>query len=241
MITFREVFYASPSSFDDKLDCRNPVRYDLLTDNDILDYYYQESLKINLCFSVEERLNYANEHLFTCKIRDNDFIKKTQDDFFIKYEERSGVLSLATNPKEIKMWKKYGDNHKGFCLVFDGLELLRNIICSGGLVEYKEVLPLIHPKLPLIERMVSQIQFKLKHLQFEGEYRSRIFSPIPLTEKTRTKIIPPKAFKEIILGADMSEIDIKDLINSIPKELEHIIIKKVQIADESIIISNYKH
>jgi hypothetical protein len=43
VISHQEVFFASPNSFEDKLDCKNPTRWDLLTYGEILDKYFQES------------------------------------------------------------------------------------------------------------------------------------------------------------------------------------------------------
>jgi hypothetical protein len=43
IITQQEVYFAKPTSFEDPLDCKNPVRYDLLTDKDIYNHYLDHS------------------------------------------------------------------------------------------------------------------------------------------------------------------------------------------------------
>ena len=41
------VYLSAPSDFEDPLDCKIPIRYDLLTDIEIFDQYYKESKSKN--------------------------------------------------------------------------------------------------------------------------------------------------------------------------------------------------
>jgi len=39
IITYLSVYFANPNSFEYPIDCTNPIRYDLLTEKDILNYF----------------------------------------------------------------------------------------------------------------------------------------------------------------------------------------------------------
>jgi hypothetical protein len=125
------------------------------------------------------------------------------------------------------MWEAYSNKHTGFCVGFD-TEIMFKYLGGGGIVNYMDELPIIYPfpKTSLEERHVLQIFSKLKQWDHEREYRTFEFSPSPLNESQRKKILPPEVFKEIIVGNKMP-LDLKDeLVRLIPKELAHIKILK---------------
>lgn len=121
------------------------------------------------------------------------------------------------------MWEKYGDNGKGFCVGYDPLVLF-NHLGGGGIVNYVDELPKVMPE-PFHTRelqMVYQLYYKEKKWSFEEEYRTHKFRPIPMTNGDRTILVPPEAFKEIIMGKNMGAELKADLINNIPVELRNI-------------------
>src|SRR5262245_954759 len=76
IITQLQVFLSPPTGFEDPLDCKNPIRYDLLTDEEIRWYYYQHSQTENLHFTEKEHRQYADEWFDKAAMRDKEFIKQ---------------------------------------------------------------------------------------------------------------------------------------------------------------------
>ena len=54
IITDYQVFFAEPKSFKDPEDCKNPIRYDLLSTREIYEKYLTESYKINRNFKRKQ-------------------------------------------------------------------------------------------------------------------------------------------------------------------------------------------
>jgi hypothetical protein len=241
LITNREIFFAAPSSFKDQFDCKIPTRWDLLTDEDILQKYYNDSFSIHPEFKEEQRLAFANEWAKNYLIRDEEYVAKHQSNTYKQFSDRTGILSLTEHPAEIPMWEGYSSLHTGFCIGFDGKTILEGGKGkSGGIVRYYDELPIIFPspKHNYMEQSTIQIFSKLRCWEFEKEYRTFIFNSHPLTNLQRLFVVQPIAFKEIILGAKMDNDIEQEILKSIPKEIGHIKVKKAYLEKGSIVIKD---
>ncbi len=67
-ITHREVFMSAPSSFEDELDCKLPVRYDLLTEKQAMKFAMNLSKRVNPKFNRQKHrqdsLKWVKEKLY---------------------------------------------------------------------------------------------------------------------------------------------------------------------------------
>ncbi len=223
VITHRALFYSAPTRFDDPKDCKSMVRYDLLTQQEKIKWI---EFKLRQDEPGKSRNYYRSRsrELFKTSVLSND--KKTiefQENTFKEYDTRTGVLCLTGNPNNDEMWEKYSDNARGFCIGYDP-QVLFNHLGGGGKVEYVDELPKIMPE-PIHSRdlqMIYQLFYKEKKWSFEEEYRTHTFRPRAMSNEDRTIIVPPEAFKVLILGKEMSEELKDDLKNNIPKELRGI-------------------
>jgi hypothetical protein len=248
IITNREVYYSSPNKFTDSNDCKIPKRWDLFTYEDLLNRFYLESLQWYDLTDLSNRVEYCISLSNMTLLENYDYVtKKEQEDFTIN-GERYGVLSLTDKNDSRKMWNKYGDSHKGFCIGFYAEPMLKEIISNvgnnshgGGKVNYTNVLPNIHPypKQSYEEQFILQIYSKLKKYKFEQEYRSYIGKDGILTDNERILKVNKSAYKEIIIGAKMSINDIRNLISSIPDELKRVPIKRTIFENQKIVIVDY--
>lgn len=244
VITHREVFFAAPTSFEDPLDCKNPIRYDLLSYEDILNKYFQDSMPEQPTYTTEElnsRIDFTIDCANNSNITNPVHLAKMERKHFNEFDSFSGVLCLTEYPAEITMWKKYSINHTGFCVGFEPKAMLKDIGTGGGIVQYYKELPIIYPapKHPHLLQSYLQIYSKLEKWTFEKEYRTYIFRNYALSIDDRTFVLPPTAFKEIILGASMSKEDELSLIASIPPDLQHVKIKKAFLINDEIIVQDY--
>lgn len=223
ILTNLQVFMSPPLGFEDPHDCKNLIRYDLLTSNEIFWKYHQESLERNPRFTPEQHEGFAQYWFERSPLHDKDFIKQQQEKDFIEEDKRLGILSLTTNPINNSMWEKYSENHCGFCVGFHS-EIMFKFLGGGGAVNYCDELPIIKPT-PWDDynmQHLKQVYYKLRKWSFEEEYRTQKFSYEPLTVQNRTITLPSEAYKEIIFGAKMNEKDMQEIISICKYNLSHI-------------------
>lgn len=201
----REIFLASPNSFEDKKDCKIPIRYDLLTKKQTFEYALRLS-KIERPSLLRRQLRneareWTKKRIFKNKKKYNDFLEL----YFNEYNVRRGVLSLTAEPCLEEMWKKYANNSEGFCIGYNSRVLFESL-GGGGKVDYYETLPLIYPE-PFMDfhKLSNLIIFsKEKKWEFEKEYRTHKFWELPALIDDRQIKLPKEAFNKIILGKNIS-------------------------------------
>jgi len=118
-LTKREFYFAAPSSFEDKFDCKNPLRYDLLSDDELIKQYVTVISEEFPKWNEDTVLGEAKERLANSPMKNKDLYDKTKSDIQKGYDQRLGVLSLTADPKNSKMWQKYAADHTGFCIGID--------------------------------------------------------------------------------------------------------------------------
>ncbi|MEN8882657.1 MAG: DUF2971 domain-containing protein, partial [Flavobacteriaceae bacterium] len=205
-ITNREVYLASPSDFEDNLDCANLPRHDLLTKSQEFEYHYHLSKRSYPYLRDSDHKASALIWCWKNLFKDPEKIKNFQTRWKEEYFKRRGVLSLTANSRNPEMWEKYGDENKGYCIGYDS-SILFKYMGGGGEVGYYDTLPIIYP-VPLMERSrqlylndyAKEIKWK-----FEEEYRCvRFFNKVANTIDRQIQL-PREAFKTISIGVEMSE------------------------------------
>ena len=238
IITEREVFLAAPSTFEDQLDCRNSVRYDLLTEEQIFQKYYYDSIEMNPAFSEQEHRAFASHWADVSPLYDPSFIKEQKKRDYKEFNERIGVLCLTDNPINQQMWHKYARSSRGFAVGFRS-NIFFDLVGSGGLVQYSTPLPVIMPS-PWhshAEAITMQIHHKQKHWEFEQEYRTTIFGARPLSTAERIKKVPVEAYEEIVFGALSTPQMRKKVMDIARATVPHINFKHAQVDKATGIIS----
>ncbi|MBS1587954.1 MAG: DUF2971 domain-containing protein [Bacteroidetes bacterium] len=195
-----KVYYSPPSGFEDKLDCKIPVRYDLLTDEEIIRKYYNE-LKIQDPWAghfllLERAQKWADLGNF----RNPDLIAEAESEYWDELNRRFGVLSLTEDNSNPAMWEKYADSLNGFCIGFTGRTMLEEIGGGGGDVTYVDELPVIKPFMDPLYQNQLQAFSKEKKWSFEKEYRSHKTWFVDVDNNTRNMKVPNEAFVELIIG-----------------------------------------
>lgn len=238
MICKQIVFMAPPSSFEDKKDCILYKRYDLLIYQDVFLKYLEISIRKHPHWFFKQHLEYAQEWSFKSPMWDKEYVDKVQDNTNKKFDERFGVLSLTESPDNIDLWEKYSESHKGFCVGFNGKEMLR-FLGGGGEVKYCDKLPDILWNDSFENEFVKQIFHKEKRWEIEKEYRAhKIYEQIATIEDRKIKL-PKYCFTEIIFGANISEIDKKEIIQVCFKEGLNVDFYCSMIKENQIVIEKY--
>nr|WKN35058.1 DUF2971 domain-containing protein [Tunicatimonas sp. TK19036] len=217
ILTERVVFMAPPSSFEDKKDCKLFKRYDLMTEQDIINKYLEHSRNENSGWTEQQHLAFARRWAAKSPMKSKEYLKKMQEDHFNEFDERFGILCLTGNPLNLEMWKKYSNNGEGYCVGFDP-KILFKFLGGGGKVEYYENLPDINHYDDYHIEHYKQVFSKEKKWSFEEEYRTHKFYPKPATILDRKIIIPPEAYIEIIFGWNLSRKHSNPIVQTCKKQ-----------------------
>lgn len=211
------VFMAPPSCFEDPKDCKSMKRYDLMTDQDIYDKYYNHSQKKNQDWSNAQHAKFAEEWFSKSPMRDKEHLKKMAVVDFERFNERFGVLSLTEKPALEAMWAKYADNHKGFCVGFHP-KIMFEFLGGGGIVTYHDELPIINYNDDHQVEHFKQIMCKERKWEFEKEYRTFMFRLQPLTIDDRRIKLPRECYSKIIFGSKMEKKCKEEIIDTCKKQ-----------------------
>lgn len=199
ILTERTVFLAPPTSFEDKKDCKLLKRYDLMRSKDIYNKYLEYSKRDNPLRTRQQHQAHAREEAKQSLMRNPKYVKHIQEEHFREFDKRFGVLSLTANPMNIKMWEKYSDDGKGFCVGFYP-EIMFPHLGGGGKVLYYDKLPNILHDDDFHTEHFKQVFSKEDIWTFEEEYRTHRFYENPPSQFERCVILPSNAYKEIIFG-----------------------------------------
>jgi hypothetical protein len=243
LLSQREVFFATPSSFQDPNECKNVVKYDQLSDQEKFDWIeYKTSIK-HPKWNERALLNRANEVAKGSLLYRSDQLLQYQEEFLKSYNAKMGVLSLTGKSGNNQLWTDYADNHEGLNVEFRSISLFESLspVIGGGIISYVPVLPKMLPK-PYNsrdEQMALNVYYKEEHWRPEEEYRLHTFSNSEFVVGSRTKQIPAVCFSRIIVGKN-SPYSINDVRSIVCNELLQIDILRVQ--DKLLLISRqYTH
>ena len=89
----REVYFAPPSSFTDKYDCKIPTRYDLLTERQWNELYMFNSKKINPHYARAQHRQYIRQNFLKNKINSKSASERFNEETFYEFSKRFGVLT----------------------------------------------------------------------------------------------------------------------------------------------------
>ena len=218
IILNQEIFIPSPRSFNDPFDCKIPIAFHLRKNDDELaiDFIKQYVRRVNNYsneeFEIEvERIR--NEALY----KDSEHVEKLNKQSIEELHSMLGVYSMTAVNDNIPMWAHYSNNHQGFCIGFDSLELLSFLECAFGEIKYRDEYPTILPTKEIIQRQLQQILTKASYWDYEIEYR--LFKD---NSANTTIKLPVKTIKEIILGYKMSSYQIKEIFILVEAEMPHV-------------------
>lgn len=228
VLTQKQLYYSPPSEFEDPKDCKPIVRYDLLSTKERMKWMEYKLKQQNPGRTRQFYRSEARKLFKTAPIADNNQIKQLQKDTFEEHNIRMGVLSLTGNPNNDKMWNKYADDMKGYCIGFDPFILFKQL-GGGGMVNYSPELPIVYPepKHSHTEQMFYQVFCKEDKWSFEEEYRTHTFRSSPMSDNDRIIKVPANAFKTLILGKNMSEEHKAEIVRNL-----HLDIKEIEIIEK---------
>lgn len=217
ILLHQEIFVPSSRSFNDPFDCRIPIAFHLFKDDEELakNYFFTQVVN-NPNHSIEERNIEVQRLINEGRYKEDDFLENLHEDFFDSFQNTLGVFCVTAVNDNTLMWAHYANNHQGFCIGFDSIELFEQF-GMGKEVSYEESFPLILPTEKPLMKMAIQAFTKASYWDYEIEYR--------LTKSNfvdKTIILSKEVIKEIILGYKISEFDKKNILKILKLELPHV-------------------
>ncbi len=208
-ITDNIVYMASPKSFedDDPLDCRNPIAYHLLSDEELRKYIESIIKRVHPKWNDEAIANEVEQAYKRNNYNDPKFWKEHEDRYNKLLDSKAGILCLCGSPINLTMWNKYGSNLKGFCIGYDYDYFVNNennlLFGGGSPINYEKKLPPIHPNDSDEDKYAKQYFYKLEKYTSENEYRISKMYDYDIFPNDRKIKIERNAIKYIYFGALM--------------------------------------
>jgi len=210
LITHREIFFASARGFNDPFDSAIPLRYDLMTPNQELEF-----LKRMIPLEIpnarqEEVVQLAEERIRNQWLRESknsERVKERQQELMY---QTIGLFSVTEVPDSILMWSYYADGHSGFCVGYDQLALTEYINLFGDTspllfdkerVLYSAEYLVLNPG-ELDDRQYFLMRTHIKSLEWkhEREWRFVVFGTTDYALE-----LPSGMIKQVILGCRVSD------------------------------------
>lgn len=206
VLTSQEIFFSTPSEFNDPFDCSCFINYSLLTSKDI-----QKDLNrhfSNKGFNRKERRDRFRHHR---KAQIEEARQNLPEANVKAINETYGIFSLSAKNDNILMWAHYSDFHKGICIGFDSnyLENIEPVNLPGSelhlcKVKYSDKYPELNPKDPYyLHKMMTT---KAADWSYEEEYRLVYFKGANQISK-----LPREAFTKIILGCKFPDNQVESV------------------------------
>ncbi len=213
-LTLNTIYFASPREFNDPFDCKINARYDLLTDEQLMEIANSLLTRNDQRPISEEEVKRSYVAIQSGDFRKPSNLTASYERMDKVKESRIGLFCLSELNDNLLMWSHYGAAHAGFCIGYDTSLLdkhFERLFRDDGLlvklfpVQYMECWPKneIFVKEKDIEKyMLPILTTKAKDWDYEKEHRYII------TDKTDIQYsIPKEAIAEVILGCRMSESD----------------------------------
>ena len=209
VLTDKEIFFASPSLFNDPFDCSIPFRYDKLSKRQLMEMMEGRLKELEPNLTSRERWKLVEKRFSDPRFMNTEYLNWHEGwgkEYIAKY---FGIFSLTRFPKQIVMWSHYADAHKGFCVGFDVDKLKQyfeqkfketGTVISLDKVEYSKDYPLMIPGGDYSKVMLQALTTKSAYWKYEQEYRLTMY------DYTSWKIIiPDELITKVILGVEMCD------------------------------------
>jgi hypothetical protein len=166
------IYLPSVSKFNDPFDCRIPMRFESLADNEDLQRKFIEKFLVEPNIEPSEKNLKIENILASGRIKNKEILRKMEEGRLKKMEDVFVVFCLSVVPDNLLMWAHYGNCHTGVCIGFNPKKLIEAIGPTwvapvNYSLEYPQISVLEHP-----EKMLEILLFnKSIDWRYEKEIR----------------------------------------------------------------------
>ncbi|MFN0175505.1 MAG: hypothetical protein ACKVU0_12715 [Saprospiraceae bacterium] len=245
ILTKQEVYLSPPSGFKDPLDCKIPIRFDLLTHRELNKRFFDDSVKRHPSWSKSRHKKWAKHWMRRTPIKNPDKYRQMEKVVDGMFDKNFGVLCLTPEIGNYELWEQHTTKHTGFCVGFVGKELLRDASKFGmtGYVDYHPKLPIIHPNEDYRNKAAKRAFSKLQRWDYEKEYRTTKIRPVDeIGDEWRKVKVPSDQFVEVVFDAEMPESNKNEILKLVKGISSNIKIKEAKIdpINRTVTISDAK-
>ena len=211
-----ELYFASPTQFNDPFDCNPPFSNDYSVDE--LRCHFRKAIPATVSkFGV--KLRNAELEAMTEKrvasIQQNGSFESDIAEPFIRTclgeNSKLGVLCLSEEPNDILMWSHYADGHQGIVLQFDKSELNKSgfnycekVDYENNIITLKDMNINTTNSLKLAELILLK---KAGRWKYEEEWRIIVDPSLNGIPGCRIYKFPKEALTGVIFGCKMAPED----------------------------------
>lgn len=231
-----QLWFSHPFDLNDPLDVRPVLAFDAT--EIATEAFFQKLLKSlpnkYSYLSEEEKVELAKKQWDQIK-EDPETHFNTNRQYILKRErfDQYGVLSTSTDSLNIPTWELYGDNHQGYAIGFNTLELSRQMNCTSGNVTYSDK-PFQYSFLGK-HNEVDMLLYKKTSWAYEQEYR---FVTLGIgIYRDRLSPFTPDIVTEIVLGYQISKDDEIDIVSEVQKRYGNAVPVYKTVMNDSGILS----
>jgi hypothetical protein len=232
-----QLYMSAPSDFLDKMDCKNPTRYDLLTKEELRIWIGGLMKEQHPKYNDKAIQNLVMELEGLNKFQDKEWMAKSQEQDWQQFNQLAGVLSLTRNPLNERMWVEYGNYHKGIAYGFDTDALIIGCgVGGGGDVSYNDELPIILPLMDYTLQFTLRSFYKTKEWEFEDEYRLRSFGT-----DSRTKVFPDGSLTTVVLGKDFDGQQVPFIVDKLRAKPNRVTLYQCNYNNEALVLREIEY
>lgn len=200
-ICHNELYFSSPSSFNDPFDCRPPMNFET-TKKEFIALSKRHLALYKADLSPTKRRKEAERRYRDWKQKNQR--PKAEREMYQTYskiiDQSAGVLCLSLTNKHILMWSHYADSHRGVCLQFNGMS---GYFARAQPIKYSLDRTAINPfRQEHDEILTTAILSKAKDWEYEEEWRI-----VDHEKGVGVQQFPSGLLTGVILGAKISEAD----------------------------------
>ena len=203
LLSHGELFFASPTSFNDPFDCALPLRLDKASPEEAIPLFAEEAKRQRPSLTDEEALEIAREAVEGDTGYTLQELQALTEIGRKRIGELFRICSMSADPGNLLMWSHYSDNHRGFCVSFDWDKLSASLGSDsrgGFYVSYSPKMPALVPGRMSERDVVWQaITTKYQCWDYEEEYRFYCSADIPAVH-----VVPEGVIAEVTMGCEIS-------------------------------------
>jgi Protein of unknown function (DUF2971) len=209
-----QLWFSHPFDLNDPLDVRPEYSFDIA---EIESLAFYENLLNSIPkeyenLDNEKKVEIAQKQWEKIKVDPTNHFNTNRKTLMTRKRfDLYGVFSTSSDCLNIPTWELYGDNHKGYSVGFNTLELARQLQCTTGIVTYCDK-PFAYSFLGKHEEL-EILLYKKKAWSYEKEFR---FLTLGIDiYSTRLRRVKPNVVAEVVLGCDILPNDEKEIIELI--------------------------
>lgn len=197
----QSIYLPSASKFNDPFDCKIPMNFEEMSNNEGLQRKFAEKFLIDKNIVGKEKNDVIDKIIANGKIGDINNLRQMEKARLEKMEEVFGVFCLSVIPDNLLMWSHYADSHTGICIGFNSKKLI-------DIIEPTWVAPIQYsfeyPQISILEHPEKTLEVLLFNKSIDWHYEKEIRYVKNTIDGGCEIKIPVDVIEEIYLGCLIS-------------------------------------